>query len=126
VPQDYAEAIKWYSKAAAQNDVVAAASLGDLYAEGKGVKQDYAEAARWYRRSAERGQADAQYRLSALYLNGRGVPNDAVQGYLWLSLAAAGEPKYAAERDQAGARLNPKQTAEAEKLIREFKPKRGQ
>jgi len=127
VAQDFAEAARWYRKAADQEDVVAATSLGDLYAEGRGVKQDDAEAARWYRRAAERGHPAGQYRLARAYLNGRGVAGDPVQGYAWLELAASGDAaKYGAERDSVRSLLNPKQLAEAEKQVREFKPKRGQ
>jgi TPR repeat protein len=38
--QDYAEAVKWYRKAAEQGDVKAQSNLGVMYASGQGVKQD--------------------------------------------------------------------------------------
>ena len=41
VPQDYAEAVRWYRKAAEQGHSDAQFSLGSAYAEGKGVPQDY-------------------------------------------------------------------------------------
>ena len=44
VPQDYAEAVKWYRRAAEQGDAYAQNNLGLMYANGKGVPQDYAEA----------------------------------------------------------------------------------
>jgi uncharacterized protein len=120
-----AEAARWYRKAADQDDAVAAASLGDLYAAGRGLKQDDAEAARWYRRSAERGYAAGQYRLAEAYSNGKGVARDPMQAYAWLELAASADSaKYGAERDQLRSHLDAKQLAEAEKQVREFKPKR--
>jgi TPR repeat protein len=45
VAQDFAEAARWYRKAADQGNAPGQASLGDMYAHGQGVTQDYAEAA---------------------------------------------------------------------------------
>ena len=44
VPQDYAEAVKWFRLAADQGDATAQFNLGIMYAKGQGVPQDYAEA----------------------------------------------------------------------------------
>lgn len=48
LPQNYAEAAKWFRKAAEKGNRTAFASLGDIYANGNGVKKDYAEAYFWY------------------------------------------------------------------------------
>ncbi len=61
VPQDYAEAVKWYRMAAEQGDAKAQSNLGFMYDNGQGVPQDYAEAAKWFRLAAEQGDADAQF-----------------------------------------------------------------
>ncbi len=37
VPQDYAEAMKWYRKSAEQGDAHGQNNLGAMYAEGQGV-----------------------------------------------------------------------------------------
>ena len=63
VPQDDAEAAKWYLKAAEQGYAEAQINLGSMYENGKGVPQDDAEAVTWYRRSAEQGFALAQSKL---------------------------------------------------------------
>ena len=70
VTQDYAEAAKWYRKAAEQGDTDAQYNLGVMYDNGRGVTQDYAEAAKWYRKGAEQGYADAQYNLGMMYETG--------------------------------------------------------
>ena len=57
VPQDDAEAVKWYHKAAEQGDADAQNNLGVMYRNGKGVPQDDAEAVKWYRKAAEQGHA---------------------------------------------------------------------
>ena len=51
VPQDYAEAVKWYRRAAEQGYAAAQYNLGAVYATARGVPQDYAEAVKWYRRA---------------------------------------------------------------------------
>jgi hypothetical protein len=43
VPQDDAEAVKWFRKAADQGDPYAQFNLGNMYAEARGVPQDDAE-----------------------------------------------------------------------------------
>ncbi len=76
VPEDYAEAEKWYRKAAEQGFAPAQFDLGFMYFFGLGVTQDYAETARWYRKAAEQGYAVAQFRLGEMYALGQGVPKD--------------------------------------------------
>jgi TPR repeat protein len=46
VPQDDAEAVKWYRRAAEQGLADAQVSLGQMYADGKGVLKDDTEAAK--------------------------------------------------------------------------------
>jgi TPR repeat protein len=48
VPQDYAEAVRWYRKAADQGYAKAQYNLGNMYWYGRGVPQDSAQAERWY------------------------------------------------------------------------------
>ena len=51
------EAVKWYRKAAEQNDAEAQNDLGACYANGQGVAKDEAEAVKWYRKAAEQNYA---------------------------------------------------------------------
>jgi TPR repeat protein len=44
VPQDYAEAVKWFRMAADHGYANAQYNLGVMYADGEGVPQNYAEA----------------------------------------------------------------------------------
>lgn len=66
VAQDYAEAVRLYSKAAAEGDDRACYSLGWMYQNGLGVRQSLSEAASWYRKAAEHGNTDAHSRLISL------------------------------------------------------------
>jgi TPR repeat protein len=52
--KDYAEAERWYLRAADQGDPFAQASLAILFRFGKGVAQDYVEAYKWFYVAASR------------------------------------------------------------------------
>lgn len=88
VPQNRAEAIKWYQKAADQGHPSAQSDLAYLYEHGEGVPQDLAKAVVFYKAAAERGLAEAQYNLGTLYSKGKGVPKDNNEAVKWLRLAA--------------------------------------
>ena len=123
VPQDYAEAVKWYRKAAEQGLQIAQTNLGVMYGQGHGVPQDYAEAVKWYRKAAEQGNALGQHVLGVMYDQGRGVPQDYVQAHKWLNLAvAAGDASALKVRDDLAGRMTREQIAEAQKLARDWKP----
>jgi TPR repeat protein len=56
VTRDYAEAAKWYRKAANQGDADAQTILGSMYGEGKGVPRDYVWAYMWYSLAAAQSE----------------------------------------------------------------------
>ena len=66
VPQDDAEAIKWFRKAADQGLANAQAALGIMYATGRGVPQDNAEAVKWYRKAVDQGNVEAKALLEGM------------------------------------------------------------
>jgi len=74
VPEDKAEAVRWYRLGAEQGYAIAQTTLGLMYSLGDGVPQDYVEAARWLRLAAEQGDAVAQYNLERLSDGGEGAP----------------------------------------------------
>jgi TPR repeat protein len=88
VPEDDAEAVKWYRLAAEQGHALAQYNLGVSYDNGYGVPEDDAEAVKWYRLAAEQGDASAQYNLGVSYDNGYGVPADSAEAVKWYRLAA--------------------------------------
>ncbi len=85
---DYAEAAKWWRKAADQGDAAAQSDLGWVYTYGRGVETKYLEAAGWYRRSAEQGNSTAQHWLGHLYLSGHGVEKNEAEAFEWFRRAA--------------------------------------
>jgi len=95
VPQDYAEALRWYRKAADQGEAEAENGIALLYSQGQGVSQDYAEALRWYHKAADQGYAKAQHNLGNMYYYGRGVPQDRGEAERWYHKAADQGDEYA-------------------------------
>ena len=73
VPQDYAEALKWYRLAAAKGNAHAQYNLGVMYERGQGVPQNFAEALGWFRMAADQGLAVAQNNLGYLHERGLGI-----------------------------------------------------
>jgi TPR repeat protein len=94
----YADALKWYRKAADQGEVEAYLGLGVLYCNGNGVPKDYAQAFSWWREAAERGNSDAEFDIGTLYENGQGVPRDIAQARIWYQKAADGGDDEAKKR----------------------------
>ena len=92
---DYAEAAKWWRKAADQGDVRAQCDMGWLYANGRGVETNYTEAATWYRKSAARGNSVAQFSLGWMSANGLGVDKDYAAAGTWYRKSAERANPYA-------------------------------
>ena len=59
VPQDYREAVRWFTRAAEQGHAQAQANLGMMYALGRGVERDYVTAYKWVSLAAVRQNASA-------------------------------------------------------------------
>lgn len=128
VPQDDAEAVKWYRKAAQQGYAKAQYNLGVCSDTGRGTSRDYSEAVRWYRQAAEQGHAKAQFNLGVSYKYGQGVTQDYVEAYAWLSLSAAnGEAIALKSRGEVMNHLSPQDLERAkvrERKLREEFPVR--
>ncbi len=91
------------------------------------TRGDYAAALREWRPLAEQGNALAQGNLGFMYGKGLGVPQNYVQAHMWLNLAASRNlpsDKAAKNRDIVAKRMTPAQISEAQKLAREWKPKK--
>jgi TPR repeat protein len=87
---------------------------------------DYVSAAQVWRPLAEEGDPRAQNNLGLLYATGQGVPQDSVLTLMWFSLAAAqGFAPAKVNEATAVSALTPEQIAEAQRLVREWKPGRG-
>ena len=60
VPEDDAEAVRWYRLAAEQGYAIAQNNLGFMYREGRGVPEDDVLAYVWYNLAAAQGNETAQ------------------------------------------------------------------
>ena len=66
MPQNYAEAVRWYRKAAAQGNAYAQYYLGLCYQKGQGVEIDVPRAYAWFQLAADHGHEDAKKEAFAL------------------------------------------------------------
>jgi tetratricopeptide (TPR) repeat protein len=129
---DYKEAYRLIKPLAEQGNAEAQYNIGGMYAEGRGVPQNYGKAVKWFRKAAEQGNAMAQYNLGGMYFIGRGVPRDFVLAHMWFNLsvsrvpASEGEKRKATEIiiDLVASKMTPFQIEEAQRLAREWKPKK--
>ncbi len=114
----------------AQANVEVQYNLGLMYYKGQGVPQDDAEALKWFRKAAAQDLAAAQNSLGVMYVNGQGVPQDYAQAHMWYNLAASSFPpgedldRAVKNRDIVAKKMTPAQISEAQKLAREWKPKK--
>ena len=125
IPHGYSEAARWYRRAAEQGHVIAQYILGLMYRLGQGVPRDYWEAERWLRKAAEQGHDDAQSNLGVMYGTGTAVSLDYVLAHMWFDLAASsGNETGRNNRNLLAKQMTPEQIAEAQRLAREWKPKK--
>jgi hypothetical protein len=107
-----------------------------MYDRGLGVAKDLSEAFKWFRRAAEQGYGMAQANIGTMYALGDGTRRDFVEAYKWFSTAAAGggylgdtksnedvKMRAAKGRDEIAGRLILSELADAQKRVREWKPK---
>ena len=59
VPQNHAEAVRWYRKAAKQGNASAQFDLGVMYTKGHGVTQGYVQAHMWFSLAGAQGHKQA-------------------------------------------------------------------
>jgi tRNA A-37 threonylcarbamoyl transferase component Bud32 len=126
VEQDFAEATRWFRKAAEQGQGESQYSMALRYQLGQSVAQDFNEAARWFKLAAEQGIGAAAAALAREYAKGEGVSQDLVEAYKWAAVAAKQPDPNSGEvtlRDLQG-KLTPDQLAQAQRRAREFTPKR--
>ena len=97
MPQDYAQAVKWYRLAADQSYAGAHYHLGVMYNLGQGVPEDYVEAHKWFNLSASR------------------APADTFEKHIRDSAAMS--------RDRVAGLMTPAQIAEAQKRASAWQPK---
>ena len=69
-------------------DAVAQVTLGEAFADGRGISKDEAQAVGWFTKAATLGNARAQYRLGIMFAEARGTAADNEQALAWLKKSA--------------------------------------
>jgi TPR repeat protein len=126
VEQDLAKATRWFRKAAEQGQAESQYSMGLRYQLGQSVVLDHKEAARWFKLAADQGIGAAAAALAREYAAGEGVSQDLVEAYKWAAVAAMQSDPNSGDailKDLEG-KLASDQFAEAQRRVKEFKPKR--
>lgn len=91
-PGSHEDAVALFRQAAAQKSAGAMASLGVMYATGRGVERDYDAAMRYYQAAARMGSAHGIEGIGVLYANGQGVERNLTEALAhWMVAAAAGD-----------------------------------
>jgi TPR repeat protein len=80
---DYAEAAKWFRKAAEQGHPGAQFYLAKLYEAGEGVPQGFRDALQWYEKAAAQNHPHAACSIGEMYREGRGVTVDLAEAARW-------------------------------------------
>lgn len=93
VPQDFAEAKKWFLFASEHGNPAGEFNLGFAYQHGQGTAVDVPEAIKWFHMAADHNLPAAKLTLSVLYHTGAGVPKDDIEAVrLARSAAVEGFP----------------------------------
>ena len=87
VKRDYAEALAWYRKAAAQKHNSGLCDVGYCYRNGHGVAQNYAAAIPYYQQAADQGCPTGAYWLAYAFEHGQGIPKDRAQAKQWYDIS---------------------------------------
>ena len=89
IGQNFAEAARWFERAANRGMAPAQYRLGSLLEKGQGVKKDAEAARRLYLAAAEKGNAKAMHNLAVLYAEGIDGKPDYKAASQWFRRAAS-------------------------------------
>jgi len=89
----YKNSLYWYEQGALQNDGRSLFRLGEMYADGEGVKVDKTRSAEYTINSANMNFPDAQLKLFYKYSMGDGVVQDPIESYKWGMIAVSNRVK---------------------------------
>lgn len=118
---DYANAARYFLKAAEQGDAEAQFSLGNMYAEGHGVPRDEQQSASWFRKAAELGFSPAQVNLGVMYTQGQGVEQNLVEAHKWFNIAGGAVDEEGMDlREVVEEQMTPAEISEAMRLAKDW------
>ena len=88
VATDLAQAMAWYRKGAAQNNMYGMRNVGLMLTYGRGVPADPAEGTEWLRKAAELGLPTAMVNYAQALEDGYGIEADLAAARQWYQSAA--------------------------------------
>ena len=88
VPENMAEAAKWYQRAADAGVVPAQYRLASMYEKGMGLTRDASKAKALYLAAAGQGNASAMHNLAVMLASGRDASPDFAEATKWFAKAA--------------------------------------
>lgn len=88
VPENMAEAAKWYQRAADAGVIPAQYRLASMYEKGMGVTRDASKAKALYLAAAGQGNANAMHNLAVMLASGRDGSPDFAEATKWFAKAA--------------------------------------
>jgi localization factor PodJL len=88
VPQDFKQAVDWYTRSAGRGLAIAQYRLATLYERGLGVKADPGRARAWYGRAAELGNVKAMHNLAVMAASHSQGGPDYASAVRWFTEAA--------------------------------------
>lgn len=120
---DKRKSAELYGKLAEKGNVVSMRKVASMHIAGDGVLQDFAAAAGWYEKAARKGDSKAQCALASMMVDGKSMPPDAIRAHAWMNVLAlhAEGDGWKTPREQVARVLNQAQTAEAQRLAREWR-----
>jgi len=93
VAQDWAAALRWFTRAAEAGTAAAQHNLAVIHERGRGVDPDPVEAVRWYEKAALQGYVPSQFNLAMAHARGAGTPRDMRKAVAWFERAAEQVPQ---------------------------------
>jgi len=124
VQKNYAEAARWFARAAAQGHPQAKYRLGKCYSLGEGVPKNDREAAKWFLAAAQDGDEQGQASIGVMFEDGKVVAKNEIEALKWFLLAASrGEEEGITHREALLKRMRPQDVAEARKRATDFTAK---
>ncbi len=88
IKKDPVKAFQYTLQAGEKGYPAAMASVGMMYAIGKGVQQNFAEASKWWVKAAEKGHVLAAANASMAYRGSPGVPANPTESERWAKFVA--------------------------------------
>ena len=126
-PGQHAEAVRWFTLAAKQGNVIASQNLAVKYITGQGVEKNGEKAVQLLIYAADHLDRGAQFALIGIFEKGRGVAPDAVQALKWAEIVADDHgyanvyrDKAREIRDNLKKSMTPNQIAEAIQQAKKF------